>query len=120
VVERWRRAEQPIACCVLIAAQPELEAIADQTRGFVDATRAPNTVRAYASDWRDFLNFCDARGLQALPASPEAVAGADSELVQDVLYVLGRGSLCDYQAFSDVTDRQSLPHKHRDLELSRS
>jgi site-specific recombinase XerD len=52
----------------------ELEAIAEQTRAFVDATRAPNTVRAYASDWRDFLSFCDARGLQPLPASPEAVA----------------------------------------------
>src|SRR6266852_6136294 len=52
----------------------ELEAIADQTRAFVDATRAPNTVRAYAADWRDFLSFCEPRGLQALPASPEAVA----------------------------------------------
>jgi len=31
-------------------------------------------VRAYGWDWRDFLNFCDARGLQALPASPEVVA----------------------------------------------
>jgi hypothetical protein len=35
----------------------ELEAIADQTRAFVDATRAPNTVRTYASDWRDFLKL---------------------------------------------------------------
>ena len=51
-----------------------LEAIAEQTRAFVDATRAPNTVRAYAADCRDFLSFCDARGLQALPASSEVVA----------------------------------------------
>ena len=52
----------------------ELEAIANRTRAFVDATRAPDTVRAYASDWRDFLGFCSARGVQALPASPEVVA----------------------------------------------
>jgi hypothetical protein len=51
----------------------ELEGLADQARAFVDFTRAPNTVRAYAADWGDFLSFCSARGLQPLPASPEIV-----------------------------------------------
>src|SRR5437899_944125 len=43
----------------------ELEDLADQARAFVGATRAPNTVRAYAADWRDFLSFCEPRSLGA-------------------------------------------------------
>jgi site-specific recombinase XerD len=35
---------------------------------------APNTARAYQSDWRHFTTWCDGRGFAALPASPEAVA----------------------------------------------
>lgn len=52
----------------------ELEDLADQTRAYVAATRAASTLRAYASDWRDFLGWCEAHHVQALPASPEAVA----------------------------------------------
>jgi site-specific recombinase XerD len=52
----------------------KLEEIADQTRAYVEATRAASTLRAYASDWSDFLNWCADHHLQALPASPEAVA----------------------------------------------
>ncbi len=36
--------------------------------------KAANTVRAYASDWRQFEAWCDERGLDPLPARPEAVA----------------------------------------------
>ena len=52
----------------------ELGAIGDQTRAYVAATRASSTLRAYASDWADFLDWCAAHNLQVLPASPEAVA----------------------------------------------
>src|SRR6266849_5283492 len=51
-----------------------LENLADQTRAYVNATRADSTRRAYASDWRDFLSWCEAHHLQALPAAPESVA----------------------------------------------
>ena len=36
--------------------------------------KAANTVRAYASDCRQFEAWCDERGLDPLPARPEAVA----------------------------------------------
>lgn len=36
--------------------------------------KSANTTRAYASDWRQFEAWCDERGLEALPARPEAVA----------------------------------------------
>ena len=36
--------------------------------------KAANTIRAYSSDWGQFESWCDERGLEALPARPEAVA----------------------------------------------
>jgi site-specific recombinase XerD len=52
----------------------ELQDLPDQTCALVGAPRAANTVRAYASDWRHFCNWCGERHLQALPASAEVVA----------------------------------------------
>jgi len=43
-------------------------------RRYADASRAPTTQRAYASDWRRFSAWCFARGLQTLPADPRVVA----------------------------------------------
>lgn len=40
---------------------------------FVDASRAPSTRRGYASDWRDFVGWCELHQEQALPAAPETV-----------------------------------------------
>ena len=36
--------------------------------------KSANTTRAYTSDWRQFEAWCDQRGLDTLPARPEAVA----------------------------------------------
>ena len=36
--------------------------------------KAANTLRAYTSDWTQFEGWCDERGLELLPARPEAVA----------------------------------------------
>jgi len=41
---------------------------------YIAAGKAPNTVRAYESDWRHFANWCVRHGLRALPASPSTVA----------------------------------------------
>src|SRR5215469_5164866 len=41
---------------------------------FVTASRAPSTLRAYRTDWRCFLSWCEQEGVPALPASPEVVA----------------------------------------------
>jgi len=43
-------------------------------RRFVDASRAASTQRAYASDWRFFAAWCQARNTPALPANPALVA----------------------------------------------
>lgn len=46
----------------------------DRAYEFILSSKAPATLRAYASDWRHFSGWCEAHGLQALPASPRTVA----------------------------------------------
>ena len=41
---------------------------------YVGAAKAKATLRAYASDWRDFAQWCQASGLTSLPATPSTVA----------------------------------------------
>ncbi len=45
----------------------------DRARQYVDASRADATHRAYASDWRDFLAYCEPRSLEPMPAEPQAI-----------------------------------------------
>jgi hypothetical protein len=58
----------------------ELAQLGERMRDFVVASKAPATLRAYASDWRAFTAWCDERGLQALPAEPATVAACLSDL----------------------------------------
>jgi len=41
---------------------------------YTAASKAPNTKRAYTAAWRVFTSWCQARGVQALPALPAVVA----------------------------------------------
>lgn len=43
-------------------------------RSYRALAKAANTIRAYQSDWRQFEGWCNERGLEPLPARPEAVA----------------------------------------------
>jgi hypothetical protein len=49
---------------------PEIESAA----GYARAEKAGATRRAYRSDFALFRSWCEAKGIPALPASPEAVA----------------------------------------------
>jgi site-specific recombinase XerD len=53
---------------------PERQRLSEQARAYVDASKAPNTLRAYRADWADFHTWCAAHGEQPLPAAPDAVA----------------------------------------------
>lgn len=54
---------------------PELLAAeVDAAREYAAASRSAATRRAYLSDWVIFTAWCDARGIEALPATPAAVA----------------------------------------------
>lgn len=57
----------PVLPGILVA---EIESAA----AYAKASRASSTQRVYASDWRIFLAWCDARSIEPLPADPRAVA----------------------------------------------
>lgn len=46
----------------------------ERAAAYKKAARAAATHRAYASDWRIYVAWCDARGLQPMPAHPEQIA----------------------------------------------
>ena len=52
----------------------DLGALIKRTEDFIRAAKAPATLRAYGSDWRDFNAWCHGHELQSLPAAPETVA----------------------------------------------
>lgn len=45
-----------------------------RARAYAKASKAPNTLRAYRSDFREFAVWCEATGARQLPAEPETVA----------------------------------------------
>lgn len=48
--------------------------LAERAREHVENSKAPNTRRAYKSDWADFAEWCRYHGVTELPASSETVA----------------------------------------------
>ncbi len=50
----------------------QLSRIADQSREFVEHSKAANTLRAYKTDWQDFTRWCEAHRLDSLPAMVES------------------------------------------------
>ncbi|MGE4404317.1 site-specific integrase [Pseudomonas sp.] len=52
----------------------DLAAELEGARDTLSAAKAASTQKAYASDWRRFCDFCEARNVEALPAHPDVVA----------------------------------------------
>jgi hypothetical protein len=46
----------------------------ERVQDYASRSKSGATIKAYASGWRDFLDFCAARALSPLPASDETVA----------------------------------------------
>jgi len=74
---------------------------------YAKAARAANTVRAYGADWRDFLSWCQAAGLQAMPAEPMTVR----------LYI---GHLAELGRKASTIDRRlaTISQAHKQLDHS--
>jgi site-specific recombinase XerD len=49
--------------------------MAEKAAEYAEAAKAPNTRRAYRSDWASFGVWCDSRRVQAMPASADTVLG---------------------------------------------
>jgi site-specific recombinase XerD len=66
----------------LVCKMDALAELVKKTEEFVRAAKAPATLRAYRSDWRDFEAWCAGHHLQALPAEPQTVALYITDLAQ--------------------------------------
>jgi site-specific recombinase XerD len=53
---------------------------AGKARDFAARSKAANTIRAYAADWREFTAWCERHAASQLPAAPETVALYVAEL----------------------------------------
>lgn len=52
----------------------ELSGLLQRAQAFAEHATAPNTSKAYASDWSDFLTWCAKHRVEPLPAHPAVVA----------------------------------------------
>src|ERR1035438_556245 len=57
----------------LVPGDSGLQPAAERVRAYLRNTRAPNTYKAYAADWKHFEAWCAAHALPALPAAPQTV-----------------------------------------------
>ena len=51
-----------------------VERLFEEAQRYADASRSPQTKRAYQSDWRDFSEWCVEHHLHPLPCAPEYIA----------------------------------------------
>ena len=58
----------------LVPHSHDLEDLIEKTRAYIHAAKAPATLRAYRTDFEDFIRFCQEHHLAHLPATPTTVA----------------------------------------------
>lgn len=61
----------------------ELNDLADEAHDFILHTRAERTRIAYANVWKRFTGWCAAKGLEAMPATPDVVALYVTDMARD-------------------------------------
>jgi site-specific recombinase XerD len=84
-----------------LADSDNLKAAARAAQEFARLATAPNTRKAYRSDWADFAAWCAAQHLDPLPARPESVG----------LYL---ASMADTHKMSTITRRlAAITKQHR-------
>ena len=58
----------------LVAPSRDLKNLIEKTKAYIRGAKAPATLLAYRSDFRDFTRFCREHSLSFLPSTPETVA----------------------------------------------
>lgn len=61
------------ASATILGPTLDLDAVVERAAGLARQSRAPNTLRAYDSDWREFERWCAAQGFGPMPAPPAVV-----------------------------------------------
>lgn len=105
---------------VRVGSEPQLpEAVEDELRRlrerfwrYADASTSPNTKVLYARAWQSFCAWCATKGLDALPAHPEAVAWYAIALVHGEA-----GRAKPLQVSSVLTELAAITHAHVEHQL---
>ena len=53
---------------------PDLKSLQDETLNNLKSSKAANTLRAYKSDYKDFVGFCSKHGFKSLPTEPKIIS----------------------------------------------
>jgi len=69
---------QPVERSLPVVSKELLES----TKGYIENARAKNTLRAYRSDMKHFIEWAEGHGLQAMPAAPQTVSLYLSDLAR--------------------------------------
>ena len=80
--EKDRDRPGPVAATPGVGAPLDGPGVDEQLQAYLRAARAPNTLKAYRSDWSEFTAWCALRGVEPLPASPETLARYLVELAE--------------------------------------
>src|ERR1700722_7006702 len=72
--EKLLGATMPTVQISPVSSSADLERLIKAANRFIHSAKAPATVKAYRSDWRDFEAWCHQHRLTPLPATPETVA----------------------------------------------
>lgn len=59
------------------------EKLTDKARQSIYIARADNTIKAYASDWNDFCDWCEYHHVSAFPAIPETIVNYINDLADN-------------------------------------
>ena len=52
----------------------DLKSLQDETLNNLKSSKAANTLRAYKSDYKDFVGFCSKHGFKSLPTEPKIIS----------------------------------------------
>ena len=83
----------------------------ERAAGYAASSKAPNTLRAYAADWQDFVAWCDGAARPALPSDPETVALYISDLAAHAKVSTIRRRLTSISKAHEL-DGHASPCKH--------
>jgi site-specific recombinase XerC len=56
--------------------------LSEDEAGYVEAARAPNTLRGYRSDWAEFSSWCTRQRRDPLPAAADTITAYLTELAR--------------------------------------